>query len=273
MLIYWSKKAKSAKDQISSDSERTTSSVPNEQNASFNMNDLSFQNDMKVSSFISTNDYDSVIYDFISKESTNGDSLSLSFDKNISDLFVNQNIDENNLRVILQLLEANKANDNVLTYLIETITNNIKDILRYDTLLYRMYDILKDKQDKIELINTAVCKQTDVLLQSKQGCDLLIRIIKTHNINNINQILYSILNNFVFFACGKFSSFVIGELFQLNIKYVTDQLNYLLSSNFQMIFGNKCGNLVVMKSLEFSELKAKLYFKNEIQKITSCKQC
>ena len=75
MLIYWSKKAKSEKDQISSDSERTTSSVPNEQNASFNMNDLSFQNDMKVSSFISTNDYDSVIYDFISKESTNGDSL------------------------------------------------------------------------------------------------------------------------------------------------------------------------------------------------------
>ena len=92
--------------------------------------------------------------------------MSFSFDKNISDLFVNQNIDENNLRVILQLLEANKANDNVLTYLIETITNNIKDILRYDTLLYRMYDILKDKQDKIELINTAVCKQTNVLLQS-----------------------------------------------------------------------------------------------------------
>ena len=121
--------------------------------------------------------------------------------------------------------------------------------------------------------DTAVCKQTNVLLQSKQGCDLLIRIIKTHNINNINQILYSILNNFVFFACGKFSSFVIGELFQLNIKYVTDQLNYLLSSNFQLIFGNKCGNLVVMKSLEYSELKAKLYFKNEIQKITSCKKC
>ena len=84
---------------------------------------------MKVSSFISTNDYDSVIYDFISKESTNGDSISLSFDKNILDLFVNQNIDENNLRVIHQLLEANKANDNVLTYLIETITNNIKDIM------------------------------------------------------------------------------------------------------------------------------------------------
>ena len=136
MLIYWSKEAKSAKDQISSDSERTTSSVPNEQNASFNMNDLSFQNDMKVSSFISTNDYDSVIYDFISKESTNGDSISLSFDKNISDLFVNQNIDENNLRVILQLLEANKANDNVLTYLIETITNNIKDIMYSISILF-----------------------------------------------------------------------------------------------------------------------------------------
>ena len=67
-----------------------------------------------------------------------------------------------------------------------------------------MYDILKDKQDKIELINTAVCKQTNVLLQSKQGCDLLIRIIKTHNINNINQILYSILNNFVFSHVGSF---------------------------------------------------------------------
>ena len=267
MLIYWSKKVKSAKDQISSDSERTTSSVPNEQNSSFNINDLSFRNDMKGSSFISTTDYDSVIYDFISKESTKGDSF--SFDKNISDLIVNQNIDENNLRIILQLLEANKSNENVLNYLIETITNNIKDILRYDTLLYRMYDILKEKQDKIDIINTAICKQTNFLLQSKQGCDLLIMIIKTHNINNINHILYSILNNFVFFACGKFSSFVIGELYQLNIKYITDQLNYLLSSNFQQIFGNKCGNLVVMKSLEFSELKAKLYFNNEIQKMTS----
>ena len=267
MLIYWSKKSKGSKDQISSDSERTTSSIPNEQNSSFNINDLSLRNDMKGSSFISTTDYDSVIYDFISKESTKGDSFSL--DKNISDIVVNQNIDENNLRIILQLLEANKSNENVLTYLIETITNNIKDILRYDTLLYRMYDILKDKQDKIDIINTAICKQTNFLLKTKQGCDLLIMIIKIHNMNNINQILDSILNNFVFFACGKYSSFVIGELFQLNIKYITDKLNYLLSSNFQQIFGNKCGNLVVMKSLEFSELKEKLYFKNEIQKITS----
>ena len=137
---------------------------------------------------------------FLSKESEIESPFVLSLDKNISDIVVNQNIDENNLRIILQLLEANKSNENVLTYLIETITNNIKDILRYDTLLYRMYDILKDKQDKIELINTAVCKQTNVL----QGCDLLIRIIKTHNINNINQILYSILNNFVFSHVGSF---------------------------------------------------------------------
>ena len=81
MLIYWSKKSKGSKDQISSDSERTTSSIPNEQNSSFNINDLSLRNDMKGSSFISTTDYDSVIYDFISKESTKGDSFSL--DKNI----------------------------------------------------------------------------------------------------------------------------------------------------------------------------------------------
>ena len=168
MLIYWSKKSKASKDQISSDSERTTSSIPNEQNSSFNINDLSLRNDMKGSSFISTTDYDSVIYDFISKESTKGDSFSL--DKNISDIVVNQNIDENNLRIILQLLEANKSNENVLTYLIETITTNIKDILRYDTLLYRMYDILKEKQDKIDIINTAICKQTNFLLKTKQGC-------------------------------------------------------------------------------------------------------
>lgn len=49
---------------------------------------------------------------------------------------MNQNIDENNLRVILQLLEANKANDNVLTYLIETITNNIKDIMYSISILF-----------------------------------------------------------------------------------------------------------------------------------------
>ena len=58
MLIYWSKKSKGSKDQISSDSERTTSSIPNEQNSSFNINDLSLRNDMKGSSFISTTDYD-----------------------------------------------------------------------------------------------------------------------------------------------------------------------------------------------------------------------
>ena len=276
MIIYWSKKPKN-KDQVSSDSDLTNSSNQNELNNSFFKSEVPLQgNDCKLSSFLSNNDYDSGIYDFISKASTKGDSISFSFEhstvyKNLSDFFPPQNIDENNYKILLQLLSENKENENIVNYLIDVIVTNIKEIIKYDCFPKSIFELLKDRKDKKELIYNTILKNTYYCFQSSNGCKILIELIRTQNTIYINQILFCIFTYYTQISCGKYSSLVIVELYQLNCKCITDQLNYLLSANFQQIFRNKYGNSVVMKAIELSEIKAQTFFQNEITKINNNK--
>ena len=87
------------------------------------------------------------------------------------------------------------------------------------------------------------------LLFSQKGCLFLIKMITIKHANFISFLVQFILNDFVLYATGEFSSVVITSLYSLNNTFINNQFNSVLIDTIGRIRFNKNAEKVIKSAI------------------------
>lgn len=276
MIINWSKNK--AKNHSFSNDSKNDSRLSNEE-TKISPNDTP-QESINQNSFLSNDD--SVIADFVKNDESVSDSslflfsvmkpneqapsLESQFECNISMLKTASSQNEIIIKKLIDDMTSNSSNFKFIMFAAEQIAKNMTDIVINNQngylLVLHILSLTTQKKEKTELI-TQIFNNTINFLNNNNGVTLLIELCKTKNICFINTMLYYILNNFAYYCTNNFSSQLICSLYQLNLDFLTFQMNKWLSANFENIASNTYGKQVIFHAIKYSEPKAKIFLEKQ----------
>ena len=283
MIVYWCKNNTQSSNKTNKKEETKTLIYPFpdidtslNKSKSFDFDELNNSSNLNYS-FIEE-DSSSVIDIFNEIESNNfSDTKSISTDEN-------KNRIENMIINVLSLNEENKLNEKQIINEIENIFSG--NIALNEQKIFNLFHICKEKQylkellfqkiilnlvilinnnkhfyeklfmiiseEEREIIINEIIKNIPQLIINKNGYEVLLFLISFRKVNIMNNIIYFISQNFVFYCLNDYSSEIICSLLStgmyFSINYLCEQINI----NYELICKNKNGIKIIEIAQKFN---------------------
>ena len=127
--------------------------------------------------------------------------------------------------------------EKIILNLVVLLNNNNKNI-------FEKIFMFVSEEERIILINEII-KNTPQLITNKNGHSVLLFLISFQNINIINDIIFFVSQNFVYYCLNDYSSEIISSLLFNSIQFSLNYLSKLIKENYDFISKNENGKNII----------------------------
>jgi hypothetical protein len=271
MIVYWCKDKKNSQNKFLQNKKEDTKTIiypyldldESSNSNSFDLNELnnssnSIQNEL---SFFEENSFSEIYNENNEIENNNlSDTRSFSNEENkerFENLIINMlsiplnnenQFDEKKIQIeienlfsgnylineqkILNLFNLCKENQYLKEFFFQKILFNLVNLLNNNKNIYETFFMILSENQREIFINEII-KNTPLLIINENGHEVLLFLISFKNLNIINNIIYFISQNFIFYCLNDYSSKVIYELLSKGFLSLNYNIINQIKENFK----------------------------------------
>jgi hypothetical protein len=156
-----------------------------------------------------------------------------------------------NEQKIFNLFHLCKEKQNLKELLFQKVILNIVTLINNNKHFYENLFMIISEEEREILINEII-KNIPQLIINKNGYEVILFLISFRKVNIMNNIIYFISQNFVFYCLNDYSSEIICSILSTGMYFSINYLSEQIKKNFELICKNKNGIKIIEMAQKFN---------------------
>ena len=156
-----------------------------------------------------------------------------------------------NEQKIFNLFHLCKEKQNLKELLFQKVILNIVTLINNNKHFYENLFMIISEEEREILINEII-KNIPQLIINKNGYEVILFLISFRKVNIMNNIIYFISQNFVFYCLNDYSSEIICSILSTGMYFSINFLSEQIKKNFELICKNKNGIKIIEMAQKFN---------------------
>ena len=156
-----------------------------------------------------------------------------------------------NEQKIFNLFHLCKEKRNLKELLFQKVILNIVTLINNNKHFYENLFMIISEEEREILINEII-KNIPQLIINKNGYEVILFLISFRKVNIMNNIIYFISQNFVFYCLNDYSSEIICSILSTGMYFSINFLSEQIKKNFELICKNKNGIKIIEMAQKFN---------------------
>ena len=156
-----------------------------------------------------------------------------------------------NEQKIFNLFHLCKEKQNLKELLFQKVILNIVTLINNNKHFYENLFMIISEEEREILINEII-KNIPQLIINKNGYEVILFLISFRKVNIMNNIIYFISQNFVFYCLNDYSSEIICSILSTGMYFSINYLSEQIKKNFELICKNKNGIKIIEIAQKFN---------------------